>query len=439
MKTNRRHFLSSAMAGGLGMAGSVAALGGDGHSDAPKPLDLKARYAKLDEALKRPVLKKELFPSPVMIETMELLRDRENFIVRVRSKDGAEGIAVGHTGLNPKGGGGQSVRNWPLTHFYFTRFEGKDARDLEDLIPDEHGKSGGVPTNVVLATVELAILDMMGNTIKKPIGALIGNIVNPMVNVYQGSRITELLSLPPEQSLEIVKKDLEETKAKAIKMRVGGPGQLDQDSKAGNLKLIKMARETFGDKIVLGCDGNNKFTVEGGIRMGKILEEYNYQWWEEMVPYGWYDELKMVKDGLKIPIFTGESEAFISTFRWLIANDACDVVQPDQLYFGGLIRSMKVARMAEVFGKTLVPHITQYGLGYLYMLHFISACPNAGKYQEFDTFNTRDANGNKIPIVYKSGDPITSYDGVLKVPTGSGMGITIDPDYIKTHTVVKDW
>ena len=60
---------------------------------------------------------------------------------------------------------------------------------------------------------------------KKPIGQLIGDILNPMVPVYQGSRMPELLSLPPEQSLEIVKKDLLETKAKAIKMRVGLAGQ----------------------------------------------------------------------------------------------------------------------------------------------------------------------------------------------------------------------
>jgi L-alanine-DL-glutamate epimerase-like enolase superfamily enzyme len=439
MKTNRRQFISSAMAGGLGAASiPVSAMGGSPTDDF-KLTDLKARYATLDKALEKPVFKKELFSAPVIIDTIDLLRDRENFMVRVRSKDGAEGIAVGHTGLNPKGGGGQSVRNWPLTKFLIDRLVGKDARDLDNMIPDEHGKPGGVPYNVVLATVELAILDMMGNTIKKPIGALIGTIVNPMVHVYQGSRITELLSLPPEQSLEIVKKDLEETKAKAIKMRVGGPGQLDKDSKAGNEKLIKMARKEFGDKIILGCDGNNKFTADGGIRMGKILEEYNYTWWEEMVPYGWYDELKMVKDGLKITISTGESEAFISTFRWLVANDACDVLQPDQLYFGGLIRSMKVAYMAEAFNKKMLPHITQYGLGYIYMLHFISACPSAYKYQEFDTFNTRDANGNPIPIVYKSGDPIISYDGVLKVPTGSGLGIVIDPDYIKTHKVIKDW
>lgn len=447
MKTNRRKFIYSAVAGGIGAASfpssSFGSRGTSGEK-APKIMassreDLDGRYDLLDDALKQPVFKKDLFPSPVVIESVELLRDRENFMVRVRSKDGAEGMSVGHTGLNPKGGGGQSVRNWPAYKGLINSFVGKDARELDSLIPGDSGKGGGVPFNIALATVEIATLDMLGKVIQKPMGALIGEIRNPMIHVYQGSRMPELLSLLPEESLEIVKKDLQETKAKAIKMRVGLAGHLDKDSKAGNENLIKKARKMFGDQMILGCDGNNKFTVQGGIRMGKILEEYNYSWWEEMVPFGWYYELGKVKEGLRIPISTGESEGYISTFRSLIANDACDIVQPDQLYFGGLIRSMKVARMAAALGKTICPHITQYGLGYLYMLHFVSACENPYKYQEFDTFSTRDANGNQIPIEYSSGDPIISYDGVLKVPTGPGLGIVIDPDYVKTHNVVKNW
>ena len=441
MKTNRRNFLSNAVTGGLAL--TALPISSSSRGTAPKAVDsyksLATRYAKLDEILKMPVFKKELITSPVIIENIELLRDRENFLVRVRSKDGAEGISVGHTGLNPKGGGGQSARNWPVFKELIDRFSGKDARDLDSLIPGDSGKGGGVPYNIAVATLEFAILDMLGNTAKMPIGRLLGEIVHPMVAVYQGSRMGELLSLPPEKSLEIVKMDLQETKAKAVKIRVGLPGYLDRDSVAGNERLIRMTRETFGDKMVLGCDGNSKFSAEGAIRMGKILEGYNYLWWEEMVPFGWYDEIKQVRDALKIKIYTGESEAFLSTFRWLIANDACTTVEPDQLYFGGMIRSIKVARMAAAFGMEFVPHITQYGIGYIYMLHCVSVCSNAGKYQEFDTFSTRDANGNQIPIEYKSGDPIISYDGELKVPTGSGLGIVIDPDYVKKHKVVKEW
>lgn len=438
MKTDRRKFISTAVAGGLAATTLPLSSCGSKVTSSGALTELNSRYARLDEILKLPVLKRELFPSPVTIETIELLRDRENFLVRVRSKDGAEGISVGHTGLNPKGGGGQSVKNWPVMGGLINSFTGKDARDLDALIPEPHGKNGGVPFNVQLATLEIAILDMLGNTANKPIAGLLGEIVNPRIAVYQGSRMGELLSLPVEESLEIVKKDLLESKAKAVKMRVGLPGQLDKDSLAGNEKLVRTARKTFGDDMVLGCDGNNKFSTEGAIRMGKILEELNYLWWEEMVPFGWYDEIKQVHDALNIKIYSGESESHLSTFRWLVANDAVDTVEPDQLYFGGLIRSIRVARMAAEFGIEFVPHITQYGLGYLYMLHCVAVCPNAGKYQEFDLFSTRDANGNEIPVESKT-TPIKSEDGVLPVPTGSGLGIIIDPDYVKTHRIVTDW
>ena len=70
------------------------------------------------------------------------------------------------------------------------------------------------------------------------------------------------------------------------------------------------------------------------------------------------------------------------------------------------------------------------------MLHLTSACSNAGEYHEFKMFETKDANKNIIPIESKT-EPFSSENGVIKVPTGSGLGITIDPDYIKTHKVIN--
>jgi hypothetical protein len=43
--------------------------------------------------------------------------------------------------------------------------------------------------------------------------------------------------------------------------------------------------------------------------------------------------------------------------------------------------------MANVLGKQCIPHISSTGLGYLYMMHFVSAIPNSGPYHEFKEFN----------------------------------------------------
>jgi L-alanine-DL-glutamate epimerase-like enolase superfamily enzyme len=431
MKTNRRNFISTVVTGGLASAAMPLSSCKSQPSIADLPKDITSSYNRIDEILKLPVLKSELFSNPVIIESIELLRDRNSFLCRVRSKDGVEGISAGHWS--------QNYRNWPVFKGLRDQVIGKDARTLDTLIPDGGGKNGGIPYNVQCATMEIAILDMLGNLANRPIAALLGEIVNSRIAIYQGTRVGELRTLPPEESLELVKQDLLESKAKAVKMRAGGGGILDGDNAPGRTeKLIKMAREMFGDQMVLGCDGNNNYSRDGAIRLGKMLEEYKYEWWEEMVPFGWYDELRQVKQALNIKIASGESESHISTFRWLVANNALNIVQPDQLYFGGLIRSIKVARMAAPFGVSFVPHITSNGLGYLYMLHCVAVCPNAGKYQEFDLFSTKDANGYQIPIESKT-KPIASEDGVIEVPTGSGLGIIIDPDYVKTHKVVTNW
>ena len=96
MKTNRRHFISTAVAGSIGTALPLSAYG----SNLNRSGDKKAMQTLsiLDEILKKPVFKKETFPIPVIIETLELMRYKNSFLCRVRSKDGAEGISVGHSG-----------------------------------------------------------------------------------------------------------------------------------------------------------------------------------------------------------------------------------------------------------------------------------------------------------------------------------------------------
>ena len=435
-KSSRREFVSTALAGGIA-ATIIPASPCSSEQNAPGfPVDLPSRYATLDQILKQPVLKRELFDAPIIMENIELLRDRNNFLCRVRSNDGAVGISVGHPD--------NSRLSWPVMRGLIAQFRGKDARDLDELITrasEPGAKSCGVPKNVQIATLEIAILDMLGNIANKPIGQLIGTIHHPRIAVYQGSRYDELRRLPPEESIELVKKDLVESKAKAIKIRGGAGNQLgnNADNAPGRTeKLIRMTRETFGDEMVLMLDGNGSYSLDEAIRIGKLLEEYNYFFYEEPIPWDWYEEQKEAAHALHIQMAGGEEEFRMRAFRWLIANDAFDILQPDQLYFGGLIRSMKVARMAAACGKSIIPHMSTGGLGYLYMLHLVSACPNAGPYHEFKLFATRDGNGTNIPIESKT-EPFSSEDGVIKVPTGPGLGLVIDPDYLKTHKRVDTW
>ena len=197
-----------------------------------------------------------------------------------------------------------------------------------------------------------------------------------------------------------------------------------------------MARELFGDDMVLMIDGNGSYSVKEAIRIGKVLEEYDYYWYEEPVPWDCYEEQKQVEQALSIPMAGGEEEFGMHAFRYLIGNEVFQFIQPDLFYFGGMIRTMRVARMVEAAGLQITPHISGGGLGFVYMLQMVSVCPAAALYHEFKMFETRDANGTPIPIESKA-EKFESIDGVIRVPTGAGLGVHIDPDYVETYTLVS--
>jgi L-alanine-DL-glutamate epimerase-like enolase superfamily enzyme len=428
METNRRKFIKTAITGGLAVTLPLSS----GGIDMPeKRSDVnETDFTKLDEILQQPIFKKGLFGSPVIIEKLELLRYGNSFLCRVRSKDGAEGISVGHSG--------QLRSQYPIfINLLQPFFINKDARDLDLIIERVYVyklnfRLSGMALGVPLATIEFAILDMMGRIAGKPIGMLIGEIHNPEVNVYQA---TEYREKPVAESMELIKRDVAEYNAKALKIKVGGlmfgTEDLNAVGPAGRTEeIIPLVRKTFGDQMVLYADSNGFYSVKEAIRVGRLLEEYRFEFFEEPIPFDWYEETKQVADMLSIPIAGGEQEYSLHGFRWLIANDGLQIVQPDYFYFGGMIRAMKVALMANALGKPCTPHMTGGDLGFLYMLHFVSALPNALHYHEFKGFKT--------DIIFEcKTSSLKSLNGVVKVPTGPGSGVEIDPEFIRKYKIVS--
>lgn len=119
MKLNRRDFLKSAS---ITTAGTVTF----NSFKAPNSKQ-SVDYLKLDEIIAKPVLKRELFSDPIIIESLELLRYENNFLCRVRSASGAEGISVAN---NDQLKSLYSIFTNRLQPF----FPGKDARDWETLL-----------------------------------------------------------------------------------------------------------------------------------------------------------------------------------------------------------------------------------------------------------------------------------------------------------------
>lgn len=361
------------------------------------------------------------FSSPVKIASVEMLKNGSNYFVRTRTTDGIEGIT-----------GTKQVEDFlPIfAHLVAPHFIGKDARELETLIDDVYRanyKLASIPFWCCVAYIEQSLLDLLGKIAAKPVGALLGGVIRSEIPVYL-SGSDRILSA--EEEVAIYERGVPETGAKAVKFKIGGRMSRNLDTYPGRTEtLLKLARKKLGDKVVLRADANGSYDVPNGIRIGRLMEELNYDFFEEPCPYEELGETQAVAKALRIPIAYGEQNYSLWQFDWALRNGVMKIVQPDINYNGGLIRAKRVARLAEKLGHTIVPHNTQTGATSVNIVQFASCTKNAAPFMEYPWRAPQ-----KAPTWYTPDFKIVN--GHLKVPTTPGMGLEIDPAYLKQATVL---
>lgn len=415
MHMNRRNFLE--LTAGTGMLSILQGC----QSTPSKPQAVshgsEVTLEKLEKAASAPILQLDGVSSPLLVKSIELLQKGREYFVRVRSKDGAEGISVTNSRaeyLHPI-----------LKKLVIPYFIGKDARDLESHLFElyryrSNYKLQGLALWCPLAWVEFALLDMMGRVTGKSIGQLFGGVVRQKVPFYIASGRRDST---PEQEADYLMKLVEETGAKAVKFRVGGRMSRNADAMPGRTeRLIPLARKTLGDQIAIHADANSSYDPPKAIEVGRMLEDIGAVYFEEPCPFDHLEDTKRVADVLTLPVAGGEQEYSQRRFRWMIYNHGVDIVQPDLHYYGGLIRSTRVARMAALAGMPTTVHISG-GLGFVYMLHFASYTPDIGQYQEYKRGTEKYGNWFDPPLEIKN--------GAITVPQGPGVGIKDVRDVLK--------
>ncbi len=407
---SRRRFLQSSMA-----AGVLASLPRGAGADE----DRRAIEEKIDAAAAAPVLSLGTIDKPVKLSSIELLRNGRNFLVRASTADGAVGISVANSM--------HLIHTYPI---FINRvapfFVGKDARDFEQLLWElyrhsDNYKYQGLALWVCVAAAEFAILDLLGKLTNQSIGDLLGGVKRREIAVYRAS---EVRGNTPEAEIAYLRRLVAESGAKALKFRLGGRMSKNADSLPGRTeKLIPMVREAFGNDMTLYADANSSYDAAKAIEIGRLMEEYDYGFYEEPCRFDHFEETKAVADALRIPVAGGEQEFSEYGFRWIITHRGLDIVQPDLHYHGGFIRSMRVARMAHAAGLLCTPHMSGSGLGYLDAAHFVSCIPNPVPFTEF--------KGNTDIPVSSETSSLKCERGIVKVPSGPGFGMTIDPDFLR--------
>jgi L-alanine-DL-glutamate epimerase-like enolase superfamily enzyme len=408
--------------------------------------------------------------TPVVIESAELLRRRGRFFVRMRSTDGAVGVAVGSERLHIL---------WPvMTQRVLPWFVGQDARDIERLMDevarqDGNYKLAGLAFWSCMAGAELAAFDLLGKMAgvsaaellvgspgcqsagyrggdrrerssggqpPVPGGTQVGEDANlgyplrRVIPVYLSSLRRETT---PDEEVRRLAERLAATGARAVKFKIGGRMGRGDAMPGRTERLVALARRTFGDGVTIHVDANGSYTAEQAIDVGRMLEDHGVYLFEEPCAWEDFEATKRVADQLdRVLVAGGEQEGSFEKFRWMVGNRGVDVVQPDVVNNGGFVRTLRVARLAAAAGMDASFHSAKSDFSAAYMLHMAAVTQNLGPFQEF--LEDRPAEGEAKrarPSWYEPRLEIRG--GVVAVPMGPGLGVAVDPAELRRARVVR--
>lgn len=353
--------------------------------------------------------------APLTVESLQLFHCRNTYLVRAASTDGAVGTAM----ANARAPYLASIFNGLVAPF----FVGRDARQLESLVNEvyvfrNNYKYQGTPFWNCVAYAEAALFDLLGQVTGRSVSQLIGGPLRTRISVYLSSMRRDTT---PQEEVDWVGRRLEETGAQAAKLKIGGRMHHNADAAPKRSEdLILLARENFPAGTTLYVDANGSYDRTHAIGIGRLLEEHGYAFFEEPCPCEQYEETQAVAAALDIDVAGGEQDCNLGHFRAMIRNRTVDVVQPDLMYNGGLIRALRVARMAAAAGLPVTPHSPKHTPELATLLHFAACVPNTGPFMEFPARPVTYDDWYEPAFTLHSG-------GYLEVPTGPGLGIAYDP------------
>lgn len=290
-----------------------------------------------------------------------------------------------------------------LREVFLPRILGKTFANPEAL----HDALGGFRGNkMARAMVEMAAWDLWARTLDVPLGTLLGGRKEQVeVGVSLGIQKDE------QASVDIVGKHVEQG-YRRIKLKIK-PGW--------DIQPVRATRAAFPD-IRLTVDANSAYSLADTAKL-RALDEFGLTYIEQ--PLAWDDlvDHAELQRRIQTPLCLDESVASAQDARKGLALGSGGVINLKVSRVGGHAEARRVHDIAESFGVPVwCGGMLESGVGRAHNIH-LSTLPNfklpgdtssASRYWEQDIIN----------------EALEAVDGLMPVPAGSGIGVSLNREFI---------
>lgn len=270
-----------------------------------------------------------------------------------------------------------------------------------------------------MAAIDIALWDLKGKALQRPVYELLGGARRDKLAVYGTHPLGNTLEETAANARQLVDHGF-----RAVKFgwHPLGP-DIDQDE-----AIVRTLRQAIGPEVKLMIDGGLAWTTEQVLHRCRRFEPYGLTWLEEpLAPYDMAGYRRLANES-RIPIAAGEMASSRVELERLARDGGVSILQVDVSRVG-LSEALKVAEVANGLGRPCINHTYSYDINLAASLHWMAAIESVSLCEVQVTPNEiRDV------LVRKRLLPVY---GQIAVPEGPGLGVEIDQDAVERFRVTS--
>lgn len=300
-------------------------------------------------------------------------------------------------------------------------YVGKDASRIEHhaqvVARDTH--FAGAVLSAAVSAVDIALWDILGKSVGKPVYQLLGGKVRDRVRVF-----APIGGTSPEQFAERAARSVEAgyTSLRAMPFLPGWEQQTPSKVIGSAVAIVRAIRDAVGDEIDLGLEIHRNLRPEEAIALAVELAPFRILYYEDPLAPESLEALRYVAQHIQIPIATGERCYNLYQFAELVASRTVSLIRPDLSLAGGFTQVKKIVGMAEAAFVGIFPHLMGSPVNLAAYVQLDAAIPN---YVLMESHAAADALNEILD------EPLRRDGGYVVVPDRPGIGVELRDDKLE--------